>query len=42
MKRTLLVLGTAVLFLATLVAPTVVLADGGAGNTSCGNTMCKP
>jgi hypothetical protein len=42
MKRTLLVLGAAVLFLSTLVVPTTVKADGGPGSTSCGNTMCKP
>ena len=43
MKRMLLVVGAAVLFLNTLVIPTVVRADGGGnGGTSCGNTLCKP
>lgn len=43
MKRVLLVVGVAVLFLNTLVIPTVVRADGGgSGGTSCGNTLCKP
>src|SRR5579864_1289074 len=43
-KRVLLVLGAAVLFLNTLVVPTVVRADGGGGtSTNCGgNTICKP
>ncbi len=42
MKRLLLVLGTAVLFLNTLVIPTVVRADGGSTSTNCGKTLCKP
>jgi hypothetical protein len=43
MKRMLLVLGAAIVFLSTLVVPTVVMADGGGvGGTNCGNTMCKP
>lgn len=42
MKRLLLVLGAAILFLNTLVVPTVVRADGGATTTGCGNSMCKP
>ncbi len=42
MKRALLVLGAAVLFLTTLVTPTAVLADGGSTGTGCGNTICKP
>jgi hypothetical protein len=43
-KRLLLVLGTAVLILNSLVIPTVVRADGGVGGTSCGSngTICKP
>jgi hypothetical protein len=41
-KRLLLVLGAAILFLNTLVVPTVVRADGGATTTGCGNSMCKP
>ncbi len=40
-KRVLLVLGAVVLFLNTLVVPTVVKADG-VGTTNCGGTMCKP
>lgn len=43
MKRALLVVGAAVLFVSTLVVPTVVRADGGGTNgTNCGNTICKP
>jgi hypothetical protein len=43
MKHMLLVLGAAVLFLNTLVVPTVVRADGGGTTTNCGgNTICKP
>jgi hypothetical protein len=42
-KSVLLVLGAAVLFLSTLVTPTVVKADGGGGATNCGGGgMCKP
>ena len=41
MKRTLLVLAAAVLFLNTLVIPTVARADN-PGGTSCGGTVCKP
>jgi len=42
-KRVLLVLGAAVLFVSTLVTPTVVRADGGNGtSTNCGGAMCKP
>jgi len=41
-KRVLLVLSAAVLFISTLVVPTAVLADGGTGGTSCGQTLCKP
>ena len=42
-KRLLLVIGTAVLFISTLVTPITVKADGGAGNgTGCGGRMCKP
>ncbi len=43
-KRILLVLGTAVLFLNTFVAPTIAMADGGAGGTSCNGSTntCKP
>lgn len=42
MKRTLLVLAAALLFLNTLVIPVAAYADGGAGGTSCGGKMCKP
>jgi len=43
-KRVLLVLGAAVVFLSTLVTPTIVRADGGGGmGTNCGgNQICKP
>jgi hypothetical protein len=43
-KRTLLVLGAAVLFLSSLVVPTVVKADGTPTGTGCNNssTLCKP
>jgi hypothetical protein len=42
MKRILLVLGAAVLFLNTLMIPTVVRAEGGSTGTSCGQVLCKP
>jgi hypothetical protein len=42
-KRALLVVAAALMFLNTLVLPSVAHADGGAGGTSCGgNSMCKP
>lgn len=42
-KRALLVVAAALMFLNTLVIPTVVNADGGSGTTNCGgNTLCKP
>jgi hypothetical protein len=41
-KRILLVLSAAVIFLSTLVVPTVVRADGGAGTTNCDGKVCKP
>ena len=41
MKRMLLVLSAAVLFLSTLMVPTVVRADG-VGSTNCDGKMCKP
>ena len=41
MKRMLLVIGAAVLFLSTVVVPTAVRADG-VGTTNCGGKMCKP
>jgi len=41
-KRILLILGAAVLFVNTLVIPTIANAEG-VGGTSCGgNTLCKP
>ena len=43
MKRVLLVLGAAVLFVNTLALPTLVRADGGATGTNCPTkTVCKP
>jgi hypothetical protein len=42
MKRILLVLGAAVLFLNTLVIPTAVRAEGGSTGTTCGAVLCKP
>ncbi|HTS34986.1 MAG TPA: hypothetical protein VMH04_04895 [Candidatus Solibacter sp.] len=42
MKRLLLVLGAALLFVNTLVIPTVVHADGGGTSTNCDGKMCKP
>jgi len=41
-KRAMLVLGAAVLFLSTLVVPNLAHADGGAGSTDCGKVLCKP
>jgi hypothetical protein len=41
MKRTLLALAAAVLFLSTVVIPTIAYADTPSG-TSCGGTVCKP
>jgi len=43
-KRALLVVAAAAMFLSTLAVPTIAHADGGAGGTSCsgGNSMCKP
>jgi hypothetical protein len=42
-KRTLLVVAAALMFLNTLAIPTLAHADGGAGGTSCGGTsLCKP
>jgi hypothetical protein len=41
-KRVLFVLAAAVLFLNTLMIPTVAHADGGGGGSGCGATMCKP
>ena len=41
-KRALLVLATAVLFLNTFVVPTLAHADGGGTGGGCGTTLCKP
>jgi len=42
-KRALLVVAAALMFLNTVVVPTVAYADGGSGTTNCGgNTLCKP
>jgi hypothetical protein len=41
MKRVLLALAVAVLFLNALVVPTVARADT-PGGTSCGGAICKP
>jgi hypothetical protein len=41
MKRTLLALAAAVLFLNTVVIPTIAYADAPSG-TSCNGTVCKP
>ena len=43
MKRALLVVAAAVLFLNTLVVPTVAHADGGSAGANCsGQGPCKP
>jgi len=41
-KRALLFLAAAVLFVNTLIIPTVAHADGGGGGGDCGKTICKP
>jgi hypothetical protein len=42
-KRALLVVAAALMFLNTLVIPTVAHADGGANSPNCpSNQMCKP
>jgi hypothetical protein len=41
MKRMLLFVAAAILFVNTLVVPTTIL-DGGAGGTNCDGKMCKP
>jgi hypothetical protein len=41
-KRTLLVLAAALLFLNTFAVPTLVHADGIPTGTNCGGGMCKP
>lgn len=44
MKKVLLVIAAAVLFVNTLVTPTLVRADGNGGSGTCGSngTVCKP
>lgn len=43
MKRLLLTLAAALLFVNALVIPTIVHADGGADGAGCPpNTVCKP
>ena len=43
MKRLLLVLGAAVLFVSSLVVPQIANADGMPTGTNCGgNQLCKP
>jgi len=41
-KRALLVLATAVLFLNTFAFPASTIFDGGGTGTNCGTTGCKP
>ena len=39
----LLAVAAALMFLSTLVTPTIAHADGSVGSTNCGgNTICKP
>lgn len=42
MKRTLLVVAAALLFLNTFAVPTLVHADGTPVGTTCNGGMCKP
>ncbi len=42
MKRTLLIVAAALMFLNTVVVPTVAHADGQAGANCSGQTACKP
>ncbi|MGA8440561.1 MAG: hypothetical protein WB762_11255 [Candidatus Sulfotelmatobacter sp.] len=43
MKRTLLIIAATLMFLNTLVIPSIAHADGGGGGTNCGGTgVCKP
>jgi hypothetical protein len=42
-KRALLIVAAAVLFVSSLAVPTVVRADGGGDGSNCsGNGPCKP
>ena len=43
MKRILLVVAAALMFISTLVTPIVARADGGGLGSNCGgNSVCKP
>jgi hypothetical protein len=42
MKRMLLAVAAAVMFLSTLAVPIVAHADGGGAGGNCGGTICKP
>jgi hypothetical protein len=43
MKRTLLIVAAALMFLNTLAIPTLAHADGGGAGGNCGGTgVCKP
>jgi hypothetical protein len=42
MKRTLLTLAAAFLFVHTFIVTPVARVDGGVGGTNCGKTLCKP
>jgi hypothetical protein len=42
MKRILLIVGAAVLFVSAVVVPTALQADGLPTGTNCGTTLCKP
>lgn len=44
MKRTLLVVAVALMFLNTIVVPTVAHADGGGGGANCSGSsgLCRP
>jgi hypothetical protein len=43
MRRTLLIVAAALMFLNTLVIPTIARADGGGAGGNCGGTgVCKP
>jgi hypothetical protein len=44
MKRTLLIVAVALMFLNTMVVPTVAHADGGSGGANCSGSTgsCRP